>query len=397
MGKRNSSFINNIKYVNVNSADLDNLGKTKGGIVGDYVVSVNGKTGVVELTAEDVGAMPLLKAIEGELVLHDEKLYGYNTFRGQPLIKSVNAPNAEFVWFLNTFDSSSVEEIKGFGKVKSGNFYRAFYRCENLTRISDEAFSEFETGIYYQYGYFYGAFLETFCGSGIKTLPNNAFKKVVRFEQFPGATDSCAKMFSGCFRDSAIEELPEGFLGNIDDSNSNFYYAFTEFYQMFRNSKLKSVPEGMFAKIKYTPYWQFRECFMGCSDLESIPDTFFDNILGAPDSDPDHGVYGLANMFNGCSKLEGNIVFKSLIKIGKNMLNGTFAGTKITSVSFPALNAGSFEYADNSSFVNMLGAVEGCVVHFPSNIQSVIGNWGSVLNGFGGTNTTVLFDLPATE
>ena len=35
-------------------------------------------------------------------------------------------------------------------------------------------------------------------------------------------------------------------------------------------------------------------------------------------------------------------------------------------------------------------------MHFPSNLQSVIGSWSDVQNGFGGTNTTVLFDLPAT-
>ena len=44
----------------------------------------------------------------------------------------------------------------------------------------------------------------------------------------------------------------------------------------------------------------------------------------------------------------------------------------------------------------MLDGVTGCTVHFPSNIQSVIGSWASVTSGFGGTNTTVLFDLPAT-
>ena len=44
----------------------------------------------------------------------------------------------------------------------------------------------------------------------------------------------------------------------------------------------------------------------------------------------------------------------------------------------------------------MLRGVTGCTVHFPSNIQSVIGSWASVTGGFGGTNTTVLFDLPAT-
>jgi hypothetical protein len=45
----------------------------------------------------------------------------------------------------------------------------------------------------------------------------------------------------------------------------------------------------------------------------------------------------------------------------------------------------------------MLPGVTGCTVHFPSNLQSVIGSWADVTEGFGGTNTTVLFDLPATE
>ena len=45
----------------------------------------------------------------------------------------------------------------------------------------------------------------------------------------------------------------------------------------------------------------------------------------------------------------------------------------------------------------MLSGVTGCTVHFPSNLQSVIGSWTSVSAGFSGTNTTVLFDLTATE
>ena len=44
----------------------------------------------------------------------------------------------------------------------------------------------------------------------------------------------------------------------------------------------------------------------------------------------------------------------------------------------------------------MLRGVTGCTVHFPSNLEAVIGSWSDVTNGFGGTNTTVLFDLPAT-
>lgn len=42
---------------------------------------------------------------------------------------------------------------------------------------------------------------------------------------------------------------------------------------------------------------------------------------------------------------------------------------------------------------NVLSGVRSCTVHFPAAIQSTIGNWTSVQNGFGGTNTTVLFDL----
>ena len=44
----------------------------------------------------------------------------------------------------------------------------------------------------------------------------------------------------------------------------------------------------------------------------------------------------------------------------------------------------------------MLSGVTGCTVHFPSNLESVIGSWSDVTDGFDGTNTTVLFDLPAT-
>lgn len=67
----------------------------------------------------------------------------------------------------------------------------------------------------------------------------------------------------------------------------------------------------------------------------------------------------------------------------------------LQTVSFPALTSTSFGSYTNQ-FNNMLSGVTGCTVHFPSNLQSVIGSWSSVTAGFGGTNTTVLFDLRAT-
>ena len=41
----------------------------------------------------------------------------------------------------------------------------------------------------------------------------------------------------------------------------------------------------------------------------------------------------------------------------------------------------------------MLYGVNGCTVHFPANVKTTIQSWGDVVNGFNGTNTTILYDL----
>lgn len=81
-----------------------------------------------------------------------------------------------------------------------------------------------------------------------------------------------------------------------------------------------------------------------------------------------------------------------------NALKSAFRrNASLTSLSFPALTSTSFGSSYTNQFNLMLAEVTGCTVHFPSNLQSVIGSWADVIAGFGGTNTTVLFDLPATE
>ena len=64
----------------------------------------------------------------------------------------------------------------------------------------------------------------------------------------------------------------------------------------------------------------------------------------------------------------------------------------LTRVSFYALTPSSFGSSTNQ-FNDMLQDVTGCTVHFPMAIQSTIGSWSDVTGGFGGTNTTVLFDI----
>ena len=105
---------------------------------------------------------------------------------------------------------------------------------------------------------------------------------------------------------------------------------------------------------------------------------------------------GCASMCERCNQL-AQIVFPLLDTItGSAAFYRAFAVSGITSISFPALKSTSFG-TNSNQFSSMLSGVTGCTVHFPSNLQSVIGSWSAVQNGFGGTNTTVLFDLPATE
>ena len=73
-----------------------------------------------------------------------------------------------------------------------------------------------------------------------------------------------------------------------------------------------------------------------------------------------------------------------------------YGATGMKHIYFGGLTSTSFGSSTNQ-FYQMLYGVTGCTVHFPSNLQSVIGSWADVTAGFAGTNTTVLFDLPATS
>lgn len=97
--------------------------------------------------------------------------------------------------------------------------------------------------------------------------------------------------------------------------------------------------------------------------------------------------------FRDCSSLT-SVSFPALTTVdGAGALQNAFGYcTSLASVSFPALTTSSFGSRTNQ-FSNMLIRCSGVTVHFPASVQSTIGSWASVTGGFGGTNTTVLFDL----
>lgn len=103
---------------------------------------------------------------------------------------------------------------------------------------------------------------------------------------------------------------------------------------------------------------------------------------------------GMAACFSGSSV--NNFSFYSLTTLtGTTALQTAFRGVTGAEVFFPSLTPNSFGSVTNQ-FNNMFYNTSNCIAHFPSNIQSTIGSWTDVTNGFSGYNTTVLFDLPAT-
>ena len=132
-------------------------------------------------------------------------------------------------------------------------------------------------------------------------------------------------------------------------------------------------------------------CFYECSNITGV------NISGLEEVT---GVQALRYTFSRTGIT--SITFTSLHTItGTQALQNCFYScSNLTSISFPALKSTSFGTPINQ-FSNMLGSVTGCTIHFPSNLDPAGGSTViSSLSGypnFGGTNTVLAFDLPATE
>jgi len=122
-------------------------------------------------------------------------------------------------------------------------------------------------------------------------------------------------------------------------------------------------------------------CFENCTNLTSLDLSKLVSIDGTD---------ALDRVCYGCTSLS-QVDFSSLKKVGGSYsLENGFTNTSLTQLAFPALTIG-----DSGRFNKLLSGVTNCTVHFPLNKQADFGSWASVTDGFGGTNTTVLFDLPS--
>lgn len=128
--------------------------------------------------------------------------------------------------------------------------------------------------------------------------------------------------------------------------------------------------------------------FKDCTNLVGIDLSSLTTISGQG---------ALTYSFRDCAQLTSvNLSSLTTISGSRALMYAFYGCIRLSSLSFPALTSTSFG-SDTNQFKGMLNGVPGCSVHFPSNLQSVIGSWTDVTTGFEGTNTTVLFDLPATS
>lgn len=123
------------------------------------------------------------------------------------------------------------------------------------------------------------------------------------------------------------------------------------------------------------------------------------------------GSYSAELLFSGCTKFTGVLDLSSLVSvIGSRTFQQAFEKTGISSVKLTSLSTlangcfmnifrncthltevviSALRTKTSTLFTSMLYGVTGCTVHFPANLSSL--NFSC-----GGTNTTVLYDLPST-
>ena len=168
-------------------------------------------------------------------------------------------------------------------------------------------------------------------------------------------------------------------LDNLEEINGNM--ACDHMYYKCPNL----VSTGLHSLRKISGSQACNEMF---EDNTALTDACLENLVEA------NNQMSMREMFIGCTALE-TVRFTKLRSLNQTrILEMAFKNcTSLREIYFPSLTT----IYSNATFGEIGdGMLYGCTdvtVHFLASMQSVIGNWTAVQNGFGGTNTTVLFDL----
>lgn len=253
--------------------------------------------------------------------------------------------------------------------VDKNAFYNAFSGCRSLTSVD---FSSLTTVHSTATAYTFGS---AFAGNvPITTLD---FRKVTAAEPYA--------FYQICNGNTNIATAR---FDSVQTASDN---AFTQAFNGC--TALTTANFDSLETVSGSSYSVFRQAFKGCSSLTAISFPALKTVSQGGTS----SIFEEA--FSGCTSLT-TMSFPELVTLTNTRptsVNGVFyrafAGcTSLTSVSFPKLDASTFGTGKEYYYFNMLSGCTGVTVHFPASAQTEVEAMYGYPN-FGGTNTTVLFDL----
>lgn len=349
--------INRNKYVDVNSQDTPIIKYIKvsdmrfGLDLGCFIPEID-SDGILDSANKSVYVANFIgvKGITGN--------FAY-LFSDMPVLKALFPDLETLSGAINMFYSSNIEEVtlNKLREISALGGQNCFRECESLAGIDMP--SLVLIGDYGCENFVYGD------GS-------------LKYFKAPVLTSVGERGLSGCCMNCYGLEIVD--LRNLTTiGNYGMYQAFSGCTSLvsLNLSGVETIDRGALSYICY-----------GDTNLESVD---LSGLVEIPRE-------GLSNAFNNCKKLE-TVVLSSVEKIRyyRALYRAFFGDTALKELSFPALKDVTDEHDVNTNqFNNMLERCSGVTVHFPSNMESVIGSWSDVTSGFGGTDTTVLFDLPST-
>lgn len=334
-------------------------------------VTILGVTGTVE--AGSAGAVGKYMVVNGVAMLQDNSLV--NRFDGIVEVAENGMRNA--LYGQSGFNTSVI--FPDLTTVTTNSFYNAFKDCRNIR--PEVSFPQLTTitgnnAFYFSYASCYN----------------------ITKASFPNLVNSGNRAFMTCFDQcSNLTTLEFNSLTNVGIvALYGTLSGCTNFSNFYAPNLTNVAASGMaytFAGLKNLKSLSLPKLTNiaddGCSYMcqySGIESVNFPSLTSV-------SANGLLRTFGQCNNLTEVVIPNLTSMTGvyqSTSFNYTFAYCpNLTTVYFNSLS-----YVESDwSFYQMLAGDNGVTVHFPAALQSQIGSWSQVTSGFGGTNTTILWDL----
>ena len=251
--------------------------------------------------------------------------------------------------------ANHVMDFTGVTELNVG-FYRAYYGNQNIGAVDMSSITKLSGPTQFCSYMFAGSSITSLDLSGLTAFSQGAF-------------------YYACYNCTQLTTIDLSGMTTAGSSSEIFRYAFINCTAL-TTVKLQNLESVGVSSV-------FGYAFQNCTALTAINLKKLKSVTGN---------YSFQQAFQNTGLI--TVSFESLDTItGSAMFSSAFADcVNMESVWFYALNSASFG-SNTSQFNNLINNCTNVTVHFPIAIQSTIGSWTSVTGGFGGTNTTVLFDI----